>query len=293
VGNTKVDSVQMDGSSFLAATIPMGLDIAQANPNVGSVLIGGREFDGLSAFDGLQLNILNSLATPSNTSPDYFTQIMYDDESFTHYVLSGDGYIRNIRGDASVKNTIQTTPFIPEFVFVEDDYLLVLEHNLIETENRISVYNKSNGTYLQSVELDFEPKVILEDTNEDSEFWLLGNLNGQALTKKFSLSNNQVFDPNGILEIVETSPVLTALLLPDGRPLISHENGTYVYNSTFTGSGIFIESSASQLVYEPIENLIWIVQNGMVKVVQNGSFAAIQTFSILPGQAVVAILYNK
>lgn len=293
VGNTRVDSVQLNGSSFLAANIPMGLDNAQSNPLDGSLLLGGREFEGLSAFDGLQLTMLNTLGTPSNTSPDYFTEIVYDENSFTHYVLSGDGFIRNVRGDASVKKTIQTLPFIPEHVYITDDYLIVLEHNLLETENRISVYNKATGTYLQSVELDFEPKVILDDTNADQEYWLLGNQNGQTISRKFSLSNNQVFDPNGILEIGEASPVLTAILLPDGRPLISHENGTYVYNSTFTGSGIFVESAASQLKYEPLENAIWIVQNGIVKVVQNGSFATLQTYSILPGHALVTILYNK
>jgi hypothetical protein len=292
-GTTRVDSIRLDGTQNFVENLSIDLDVAQCNPFEGTLVTGGREFEGINTWEALDFLLLNNVTTPSSYSPDYFNSMVYDELTFSHYISSKDGLIRNIRGNGTVKQTIQTAPFIPEGMCVSEDYVIAIEHNLTQTENRISVYNRATGTYLQSAVVEFVPKVILKSANDDLNFWVLGNENNTAISKVFSLSNNQVFDPNGILELGEESPILSAIVMPDGRPLVSQENGTYLYDQSFTGNGIYIDASASQLVYEPLNNLVFVLTEGSMKVLEYGTFNLIQTYSLLSGHAMICILYNK
>jgi len=292
--NMRIDSLNLNGNSSIAQTLDIGLDVAACNSFDATILIGGREFEGLTSLDPYSMNVMANLPTPANQSLDYFNDILYDEDAKDHFLSTRDGLIRVVSGDAVLKNTLSSSPFIPGKMALYEDYLLVLEKSVNGFENRISTFNRNTGALLQSTFLNFEPQAILaQSSSGNNEIWLVGNQDESAISRVFNVVLNTVYDPNGILELNNSSAIIWAEILPDGRPVISQANGTFVYSSDFSGTGIQIGNTASQIVLEPLNGLIFLVEDGQVIVVNATTLNAIQSFPTLSGLRQLSVLYNK
>jgi hypothetical protein len=224
-------------------------------------------------------------------SEPFYNDLYYSSVDNDFYVTSRDDRVRSYNGVGNQQLIIQTqNNYRPFEIAVNEDHIFVEEVQIGNGNRRLSIYNRSSGTFFQSAPTQLE---IADLETVDSDRTLVAandeNGNGRVI---FYIFNGNYFD-----ELNSTLPdgaIRDICKVDENNFLIAHDNGIFRYSTT--NNNIYNLSpgiAAEHLAYDRDSGAIFASEGNDLHAISYQTGTTVETYSVANPIEGIDIMYNK
>lgn len=286
-GSNSLSFLKLENSTWSSLfNLPLEYFFCQFDNYDQRLLIAGNTSDGMSSVRLEDGAITGNSATPFANSNSIWNDATWHINSRTFWTACKDGSIRAYNSQASVVNQFSIIGNdVPKQIAVTNDYVVVYNSNLSNTQHRLDVYHKASGNIVHSTSL--ASAVQQMETLSNDEIWLYQE---QETLKQnvYRIQGNYIdewtnfrFTPN---------QNVSCSLISDGKLFLNYSDALRTYNLNGTSMAIGNAYSASKIMHEVIANQLFVITPNEVFVLNAATLVEATT---LPPCENVIFQYNK
>jgi len=283
-GNDSQTIIDTVGNAAIASflTLPFGYDMGEINSRYNIMLMNHEDrMYILNADTGTEL--YNEFHNTSDV-----TETVFDKSNNSIYTGTVDGYVfKTDRYGLTSIFSYQPNQTINNLL-VSENYVFVDMTNLPQTIRSLNVFQKNTGAFVQSIQVDFDMKEIIDLGNENL-FLLVGNENGEGVLKYYNRQTNFF---NSVFTFYNHSIIHDAWPTANNQFIVSHEDGLIAYSNDLQMQPTGIDLQPMKLVHEKLSGLNYAVKENGVYVLNTNATQQISFYPISDCKDVL-LLYNK
>ncbi|MEZ4799377.1 MAG: hypothetical protein R2809_06305 [Flavobacteriales bacterium] len=250
------------------------------------LLLAGNTTDGMSSVRLEDGAITGSSATPFSNSNSIWNDATWHPSSRVYWTACKDGSIRAYNSQAQTVNQFQIIGNdIPKQITVTDNFVIVYNTNLSNSQHRLDVYHKASGNIVHSTTLAVAVQQM-EALSED-EIWIYQE--GEEYKQNvYRIQGNYIDEWTNFRFTPAVN--LNYSYISDAKLFLNFEDALRIYNL----NGILISTGSSypvtQLAHEVISNQLFVITNAEIKILNASTLLEINTLS---HSDKVVFQYNK
>ncbi len=242
-------------------------------------------------FDAIFLddNSLKFSVSHFVSSSPFFTGFCADEQRT--YTSQYDGYVKGYDYNGNqVYTAIAKSGYFAQHLFFNNGYLIAEEKDKTSTAKRIVVYIP---TGVADKETTLTQDVVAFCEKDFENVFLFGNVSGQCIIQLYNRTTNTLWNPYPY-----TMPVgnfLSAVQIDAYTYLIAHSNGT-IYKYEYQTNNLLpylTGYSANQLVYDNLNNELYVVETNTISSFNYTSKAFHHSINSAENILNVNFLYNR
>lgn len=244
----------------------------------------------LLIYDALDYSLISFVQTNGISSSDYFNCAVSDESNGDIYYGADINQIWRVGANASINAAIVLPDnFFAHHLAISDDFVFASTRNIQNTQQTISVFNKSTGALFQSLAIDVAYDLKGITLIDDNRILLIGNQNGESLFKYY---NNETNALNNVFTFYNTSECTGVWPGAEGYFFVAHNEGIVKYNTDAEMLSTGLELTPLKMVYEKVSGQVFAVTADGVHLL-NSSATSESDFIATTNCRDVLLLYNK
>lgn len=248
-------------------------------------------YGGISSTDINSLLINASIGLPASAQNGFYNCVIHDPYNHAIYFGGNESQIRKCTAQ-SVSGIAFVIPedFVAEHFALNEDFLFVHARNITNTQQNISVFNRSTGQFFQSLAIDMSIEIKgLFALNNSDQVVVAANTGGECQLVKYNKATNAL---NDVFTFFNQS--LCSGIWPgdNGRFYISHQNGIVQYNQDIEMISTGIALEPLSLKYDTTNDLVYVATGNGLYVLSNSATTQIGYYAVANCRDVL-LLYNK
>lgn len=289
--NLQVDTLGANNEIATATNFSSDFTFGAANSHDQTIMVTGEEFDGISVLNFPNFELISQSPSLNDSSEPFYHDLFYSTLDNDFYVTSRDNRIRSYSGSGQQQLIIQTqNNYRPYQIAANEDHIFVEEIQVGNNNRRLSIYNRSSGTFFQSAPTQHEI-VDLEPVNSDRTLVAANDEDGNGRVIFY------VFDGNYFDEVNSTLPdgaIRDICKVNESNFLIAHDNGIFRYSTT--NNNIYNLSpgiAAEHLAFDQTTGLIFASENNELHAIDYQTGSTQGSFSVTNPIEGIDVMYNK
>ncbi|MFZ6052918.1 Ig-like domain-containing protein [Halocola ammonii] len=287
----QVDTLGENNELATATNFSSDFTFGAANSHSQTVLITGEQFDGASVLNFPDFELISQAPSLNESSEPFYNDLYLSSFDNDFYVTSRDDRIRSYNGVGNQQLIIQTqNNFRPFEIAANEDHIFVEEVQIGNGNRRLSIYNRSSGTFFQSAPTQFD-FVDIETVDSDRTLLAANDQDGNGRVI-FYIFNGNYFD-----EINSTLPdgaIHDLCKVDDNNFLIAHDDGIFRYS--LVNNNIYNVSpgiAAEHLAYDRATGAIFASEGNEFHAISYQTGSTVATYSVDNPIEGIDVMYNK
>lgn len=286
-GSNSLNFFQLENSNWTSLySLPLENFYCQFDNYSQRLLIAGNTSDGMGSVRLEDGAVVGSSATPFANSNFIWNDVAWHSSSRIFWTACKDGSIRAYNSQAQTVNQFQIIGNdIPKQIAVTDDFVVVYNTNLSNTQHRMDVYHKASGNIVHSAALTFAVQQM--ETLSDDEIWIYQE-EEEYKQNVYRIQGNYVDEWTNFRFTPAVN--LNYSYVSDAKLFLSFDDALRTYslngNTLSTGSAYAV----SQLAHEVLSNQLFVVTDDEIKILNASTLSPITS---LPHCDKVVFQYNK
>lgn len=243
----------------------------------------------LNVLDAMELTEQWTTSIPNIFGNNFFTCSTTDIADNKFYVGCADGKVRRVDATGGLSELF-TLPqsFIPKKILTHDQYLIVLQENILQTQQQIAVFNKYFGFFIQSAAIDFDVKSLL-NTGEALKIILAGNSGNESEFRYYNIETNFT---NGVFTLYNQSLISDAWPVANNRFMCAHSDGIFLYDYNINSLSGGLSIAAKKIIPDETGARCFVISDAGFHIINNAATQEV-LFVAKNGVVDMGVVYNK